>query len=54
LPNNSESLEEKIISILRAFRERTGTNYSLLFNNDGLEIAVDQGVSVNNSKEFES
>ncbi|MFX0017491.1 MAG: roadblock/LC7 domain-containing protein [Promethearchaeota archaeon] len=51
--NGSYSIEEKITSILKSFRERTGTNYTILFNNDGLEIAVDQGVSVNKNKHFD-
>lgn len=53
MPNARFSIEESITSILKSFRERTGTNYSILFNNDGLEIAVDQGVSTNKSKDFD-
>lgn len=46
------SSETKFRSILKSFRERTGINYTSLFNEDGLIIVVDQA-SVNDDDDFD-
>jgi predicted regulator of Ras-like GTPase activity (Roadblock/LC7/MglB family) len=46
------STENKIKAILKSFRERTGTSYTSIFNEDGLIIAVDQATP-NFDEEFD-
>ena len=50
--SNSTTTESKIRSILKSFRERTGTSYTSLFNEDGLIIVVDQA-SLNYDEDFD-
>ena len=46
------STETKIRSVLKSFRERTGTSYTSIFNEDGLIIAVDQATP-NSDEDFD-